>query len=64
MLTESGGNPDADNGACHGLYQLTYDKLNGDYSVANQERAAEQYVASRYGSWEKAWAFHQANNWY
>lgn len=64
MLTESGGNPNADNGACYGLYQLTYDKLGGDRSVANQERVAEAYVAARYGSWEAAYNYHLAHNSY
>ncbi|EOH61229.1 hypothetical protein UAC_01793, partial [Enterococcus mundtii ATCC 882] len=30
----------------------------------NQERVAEQYVASRYGSWDAAKAFWLANGWY
>ncbi|MBQ0139233.1 MAG: LysM peptidoglycan-binding domain-containing protein [Kurthia sp.] len=47
-----------------GKYQLDRSYLNGDYSAANQERVAENYVKQRYGSWEKAKAFHQANGWY
>lgn len=38
--------------------------LNGDYSAENQERVAEQYVAERYGSWDAALAFWDANGWY
>ncbi|WP_446911114.1 aggregation-promoting factor C-terminal-like domain-containing protein [Enterococcus faecium] len=45
-------------------YQLDSSYLNGDYSAANQERVAEQYVTSRYGSWEAAKAFWEANGWY
>ncbi|WP_428262725.1 LysM peptidoglycan-binding domain-containing protein [Enterococcus faecium] len=44
--------------------QLDSSYLNGDYSAANQERVAEQYVTSRYGSWEAAKAFWEANGWY
>lgn len=47
-----------------GKYQLTRSYLNGDTSPANQERVADKYVKDRYGSWEKAKAFHQANGWY
>ena len=38
--------------------------LNGDYSAANQEKVANSYVASRYGSWSAAQSFWQANGWY
>ena len=38
--------------------------LNGDYSPANQERVADQYVAGRYGSWDAAKSFWLANGWY
>ncbi|MFV5784530.1 peptidoglycan-binding protein LysM, partial [Pediococcus acidilactici] len=30
----------------------------------NQERVADAYVASRYGSWSAALAFWNANGWY
>ncbi|HDT7484130.1 TPA: LysM peptidoglycan-binding domain-containing protein [Enterococcus faecium] len=50
--------------ATNGRYQLDSSYLNGDYSAANQERVAEQYVTSRYGSWEAAKAFWEANGWY
>ena len=49
---ESGGNYGATNGQYIGKYQLSASYLNGDYSAANQERVADQYVASRYGSWQ------------
>ncbi|MGG5358392.1 MULTISPECIES: LysM peptidoglycan-binding domain-containing protein [unclassified Enterococcus] len=61
---ESSGSYTATNGRYIGRYQLDSSYLNGDYSAANQERVAEQYVASRYGSWEAAQAFWMANGWY
>lgn len=61
---ESGGSNSATNGQYIGRYQLSASYLNGDYSEANQERVADQYVTSRYGSWEGAQAFWQANGWY
>jgi len=45
-------------------YQLSASYLNGDYSPANQERVADQYVAGRYGSWDAAKSFWLANGWY
>ena len=61
---ESGGNYGATNGQYIGKYQLSASYLNGDYSAANQERVADQYVASRYGSWTNAQQFWMANGWY
>lgn len=61
---ESGGSYSARNGQYIGKYQLSASYLNGDYSAANQEKVANQYVSSRYGSWAKAQAFWQANGWY
>ena len=63
-MTESGGSYTAQNGQYYGRYQLTSSYLGGDFSPANQERVADSYVAGRYGSWDAAWAFHQANGWY
>ncbi|MBC6388599.1 LysM peptidoglycan-binding domain-containing protein [Lactobacillus kunkeei] len=54
----------AQNGRYYGRYQLDSSYLNGDYSPANQERVAEQYVANRYGSWVNAKQHWVANNWY
>lgn len=45
-------------------YQLSSSYLNGDFSPANQEKVADNYVASRYGSWTAALAFWNANGWY
>ena len=61
---ESGGNYGATNGQYIGKYQLSASYLNGDYSAANQERVADQYVANRYGSWTAAQAFWQSHGWY
>ncbi|MCI1903541.1 LysM domain-containing protein [Enterococcus hirae] len=61
---ESGGSYSATNGRYIGRYQLDSSYLNGDYSAANQERVADNYVSSRYGSWEAAQSFWQANGWY
>lgn len=61
---ESGGSYSASNGQYVGKYQLSASYLNGDYSAANQERAADNYVKGRYGSWSAAKAFWQANGWY
>ncbi|WP_076632565.1 LysM peptidoglycan-binding domain-containing protein, partial [Latilactobacillus sakei] len=54
---ESGGSYTASNGQFVGRYQLSSSYLNGDYSASNQERVADQYVTSRYGSWEGAKSF-------
>jgi len=61
---ESGGSYSARNGQYIGKYQLSSSYLNGDYSAANQERVANSYVSSRYGSWSAAQAHWQANGWY
>ncbi|WP_423802926.1 LysM peptidoglycan-binding domain-containing protein [Nicoliella spurrieriana] len=61
---ESGGSYTATNGQYVGKYQLSSSYLNGDYSAANQERVADSYVASRYGSWDAAKAFWQSHGWY
>ncbi len=61
---ESGGSYNARNGQYIGKYQLSSSYLNGDYSPANQERVADQYVAQRYGSWDNALAFWNNNGWY
>lgn len=61
---ESGGNYDAQNGKYQGKFQLDASYLNGDYSPANQERVADEYVAGRYGSWDNALIFWNNNGWY
>lgn len=61
---ESGNNYGARNGQYIGKYQLRAAYLNGDYSPANQERVADQYVAGRYGSWTNAKQHWLSNGWY
>ena len=61
---ESGGSYSARNGQYIGKYQLSASYLGGDYSAANQERVADDYVKSRYGSWTGAQKFWQTNGWY
>ena len=61
---ESSGSYTAQNGQYVGLYQLSSSYLNGDYSPANQERVANQYCQSRYGSWANAKAHWEANGWW
>lgn len=61
---ESGGNYGARNGQYVGRYQLSAAYLNGDYSPANQERVADQYVAQRYGGWQQAQAHWMSAGWY
>ncbi|MEK1302810.1 LysM peptidoglycan-binding domain-containing protein [Limosilactobacillus fermentum] len=61
---ESGGSYTAQNGNYYGKYQLSSSYLNGDTSAANQEKVADQYVASRYGSWTAAQAFWESHGWY
>ncbi|MCP8876767.1 LysM peptidoglycan-binding domain-containing protein [Latilactobacillus curvatus] len=61
---ESGGSYSARNGQLIGRYQLSASYLNGDYSAANQDRVADQYVTSRYGSWDTAKSFWLSNGWY
>ena len=51
---ESGGSYSAANGQYYGKYQLSRSYLGGDLSAANQERVANNYVQSRYGSWTAA----------
>ena len=61
---ESSNNYNARNGQYIGKYQLSASYLNGDYSPANQERVADQYVVQRYGSWVNAQRFWESHGWY
>lgn len=61
---ESGGDYNARNGQYIGRYQLSEDKLGGDWSEEHQEEVADAYVADRYGSWEAAKDFWERNGWY
>ena len=59
---ESSGNPRAQNGKYHGLFQT--DQAWGRGTVAQQHEGAERYVHERYGSWEAALRFHNRHGWY
>lgn len=63
---ESGGDYDAvsPSGAYVGKYQLSRDKLGGDYSAEHQEEVADRYVQERYGSWSKAQEFWRQHGYY
>jgi len=61
---ESSGSYTAQNGQYYGRYQLAASYLNGDLSPENQEKVADNYVASRYGSWSAAQSFWQSHGWY
>ena len=61
---ESGGDYDARNGQYIGRYQLSADKLDGDWSEEHQEEVADAYVADRYGSWQAAQEFWESHGWY
>ncbi len=63
---ESGGSYTAynPNGGYYGRYQLNPSLVHYGASPAEQEAAADAYVAQRYGSWEAAQAFWAANGWY
>lgn len=63
-MHESSNSYTARNGKYIGKYQLDSSYLNGDYSASNQERVADNYVKSRYGSWANAKKFWEKNNWY
>lgn len=63
---ESGGSYTAYNaaGGYYGRYQLNPTLVAYGASPAEQEAAADKYVAERYGSWDAALAFWNANGWY
>lgn len=52
------------NGGYYGRYQLNPSLVPYGASPAQQEAAADAYVAQRYGSWENAQAFWANNGWY
>lgn len=64
MARESGGNYNARNGQYVGAYQLSESYLGGNYSPANQDRVANQYVSQRYGSWVNAQKHWENFGWY
>ena len=61
---ESGGDYNATNGRYIGKFQLSEDKLNGDWSPENQEATADAYIADRYGSWQAAQEHWESYGWY
>lgn len=61
---ESRGSYFVSNGQCYGRYQLLRSHLHGNYSRVNQERTANKYVNSRYGSWTHAKRFWKSHHWY
>ena len=61
---ESGGDYNSRNGQYVGKFQLSEDKLNGDWSPENQEATADAYVADRYGSWQAAQEHWREYGWY
>ncbi|MFV8807367.1 LysM peptidoglycan-binding domain-containing protein [Aerococcus urinaeequi] len=61
---ESGGSYTATNGQYYGRYQLNPTLVAYGASPAEQEVAADKYVAERYGSWEAALVFWNDNGWY
>ena len=61
---ESGGDYNSRNGQYIGRYQLSEDKLDGDWSEENQEATADAYVAERYGSWSAARDFWERHGCY
>ncbi|UQS84510.1 aggregation promoting factor surface protein [Apilactobacillus apisilvae] len=63
-MRESGGSYGASNGTCYGKYQLSIGYYHGNYSASNQERTADRYANSRYGSWVGAKSFWLSHGWY
>ena len=63
---ESNGSYTAYNsaGGYYGRYQLNPSLIDYGASPEEQEVAADNYVAGRYGSWSEAKAFWEANGWY
>ncbi|WP_268913372.1 LysM peptidoglycan-binding domain-containing protein [Lentilactobacillus sp. SPB1-3] len=61
---ESRGSYGVTNGKYIGRYQLDAAYLKGDFSPANQEKVANNYVNNRYGSWSNAKSFWEAHGWY
>lgn len=68
---ESSGNYTARNGRYYGAYQLdksylTSKKYGGDGSLSesNQDYVAEQYMKSRYHTWQGAKSHWEQNNWW
>lgn len=64
-MIESTNNYNAYNpSGAYGKYQLMPFNLKYGTSPAGQERAADEYVASRYQTWENALSFHELHGWF
>ena len=63
-MSESGGSYTASNGKYYGRYQLDLAYLKGDLTPENQERTFDNYIVSRYGSLDAAWAHWKSFGWY
>lgn len=64
-MIESTNNYNAANpSGAYGKYQLMPFNLKYGTSPAGQERAADEYVAGRYGSWDNALSFHELHGFY
>ncbi|WEG74206.1 LysM peptidoglycan-binding domain-containing protein [Vagococcus intermedius] len=63
-MRESTNSYTAQNGYYYGKYQLGQNLLKYGTSPEGQERAADEYVSERYGSWSNAQQFWMSNNWY
>lgn len=65
-MRESSGSYTAVNhtSGAYGRYQLMSYHLKYGTSIAGQERAADEYVHTRYGSWVNAKAFWLSHHWY
>lgn len=62
---ESGGSYTAANpSGAYGKYQLMSFNLKYGTSPEGQERAADEYVANRYSTWDEAKSFWQSHGWY
>lgn len=65
---ESTGNPNAVNpsSGTTGLYQCmpSVHKCPALGDIKGQHAWGQSYMAGRYGSWERALAFHNANHWW
>lgn len=68
IMRESSGNPNAVNpsSGTTGLYQCmpSVHRCPALGDVAGQHQWGQNYMKSRYGTWQNALAFHNANHWW